>query len=83
MKGKMLNFEKLLRQTQDNQLHSTCGGSVYALENVLSFVNNNDDIAISSKAVIKNHLEQEIKKYKELKGSTDIGKTMNKIQELK
>ena len=83
MKGKMLNFEKLLRQTQDNQLHSTWGGSVYALENVLSFVNNNDDIAISSKTVIKNHLEQEIKRYKGLQGSIDIGKTMNKIQELK
>tara|TARA_R100001086_G_C11758081_1_gene237288 strand:- start:68 stop:310 length:243 start_codon:yes stop_codon:yes gene_type:complete len=72
-----------IRQTQDTHIHSTWGGSVYALENVLSFVNNNDDIAISSKAVIKNYLEQEIKRYKDLQGSTDIGKTMNKIQGLK
>ena len=62
------------------QLNSTWSGSVYALKDVLSYVDNNKDIAISSKVIIKNYLEEQIKKYQDLKDNTDIGKTLKGIE---
>ena len=76
----MIDFEKIIRQTQDTQLNSTWSGSVYALKEVLSYVDTKKDIAISSKVIIKNYLEQEIKKYQDLKDNTEIGKTLKGIE---
>ena len=77
--GKM-DFLKIAKQTQDMQLNSTWSGSVYALKDVLSYVDNNKDIAISSKVIIKNYLEEQIKKYKDLQQRTEIGKTLKGIE---
>ncbi len=77
--GKM-DFLKIAKHTQDMQLNSTWSGSVYALKDVLSYVDNNKDIAISSKVIIKNYLEEQIKKYQDLKDNTDIGKTLKGIE---
>tara|TARA_B100000424_G_scaffold267461_1_gene260415 strand:+ start:766 stop:1020 length:255 start_codon:yes stop_codon:yes gene_type:complete len=76
----MIDFEKMIKQTQDVQLNSTWSGSVYALKDVLSYVDTNKDIAISSKVIIKNYLEEQIKKYQNLKDNTDIGKTLKGIE---
>jgi len=43
------------------------------------FVNNNQDIAIKSKVIIKRHIENEIKRYQDLKNNTEIGKKLNEI----
>ena len=75
-----MDFLKIAKQTQDMQLNSTWSGSVYALKDVLSYVDNNKDIAISSKVIIKNYLEEQIKKYRDLKDNTDIGKTLKGIE---
>ena len=75
-----MDFLKIAKQTQDMQLNSTWSGSVYALKDVLSYVDNNKDIAISSKVIIKNYLEEQIKKYQDLKDNTDIGKTLKGIE---
>ena len=79
-KGGKMDFLKIAKQTQDTQLNSTWGGSVYALKDVLSYVDNNKDIAISSKVIIKNYLEEQIKKYQDLRENTDIGKTLKGIE---
>ena len=76
----MIDFEKMIKQTQDMQLNSTWSGSAYALKEVLSYVNTNKDIAISSKVIIKNYLEEQIKKYKDLQQRTEIGKTLKGIE---
>ena len=75
-----MDFKKIIRQTQDTQLNSTWSGSVYALKDVLSYVDNNKDIAISSKVIIKNYLEKQIKHYKDLQQRTEIGKTLKGIE---
>ena len=75
-----MDFEKMIRETQDMHLNSTWSGSVYALKSALNFVNHNDNIAISSKVIIKNYLEEQIKKYQNLKDNTDIGKTLKGIE---
>ena len=76
----MIDYEQLMKETQDIHLNSTWSGSVYALKEALSYVDNNKDIAISSKVIIKNYLEEQIKKYQNLKDNTDIGKTLKGIE---
>ena len=76
----MIDYEKMIRQTQDMQLNSSWSGSVYALRSALNFVNHNNNIAIASKIIIKKYLEQEIERYKELQGETEIGKTLKGIE---
>ena len=76
----MIDYEKIIKSNQDMQLNSTWSGSAYALKEVLSYVNTNKDIAISSKVIIKNYLEQQIKKYKDLQQRTEIGKTLKGIE---
>ena len=43
------------------------------------FVNNNQDIAIKSKVIIKRQIEDEIRRYTDLKNNTEIGKKLNEI----
>ena len=49
----MIDYEKMIRQTQDMQLNSTWSGSAYALKEALSYVDTNNDIAISSTKIRK------------------------------
>ena len=76
----MIDYEKMIRQTQDMQLNSTWSGSVYALKEALSYVDTNKDIAISSKVIIKKYLEKQIEHYKDLQQRTEIGKTLKGIE---
>ena len=76
----MIDYEKMIRQTQDMQLNSTWSGSVYALKEALSYVDTNKDIAISSKVIIKNYLEKQIEHYKDLQQRTEIVKTLKGIE---
>ena len=75
-----MDFEKMIRETQDMHLNSTWSGSVYALKEVLSYVDTNKDIAISSKVIIKKYLEKQIEHYKALQQRTEIGKTLKGIE---
>ena len=75
----MIDFEKLLHDTVDQNQNATWGGCIYALKDLLMFVNNNQDIAIKSKVIIKRQIEDEIKRYQDLKNNTEIGKKLNEI----
>ena len=75
-----MDYEKMIRQTQDMQLNSTWSGSIYALKESLSYVDTNKDIAISSKVIIKKYLEKQIEHYKDLQQRTEIGKTLKGIE---
>ena len=76
----MIDYEKIIKSNQDMQLNSTWSGSVYALKEVLSYVDTNKDIAISSKVIIKNYLEKQIEHYKNLQQRTEIGKTLKGME---
>tara|TARA_Y100000361_G_scaffold139320_1_gene142276 strand:+ start:88 stop:342 length:255 start_codon:yes stop_codon:yes gene_type:complete len=76
----MIDFEKMIKETQDMHLNSTWSGSVYALKEALSYVDTNKDIAISSKVIIKKYLEKQIEHYKDLQQRTEIGKTLKGIE---
>jgi len=75
----MTNFNDIARTIVDQNNNSTWTGSVYALKDLLMFVNNNQDIAIKSKVIIKRHIEDQIKHYTDLKNNTEIGKKLNEI----
>ncbi len=75
----MIDFEKLLHDTVDQNQNATWGGCIYALKDLLMFVNNNQDLDTKSKVIIKRHIENEIKRYQDLKNNTEIGKKLNEI----
>ena len=75
----MTNFNDIARTIVDQNNNSTWTGSVYALKDLLMFVNNNQVIDINSKVIIKRHIENEIKRYQDLKNNTEIGKKLNEI----
>jgi len=75
----MTNFNDIARTIVDQNNNSTWTGCIYALKDLLMFVNNNQDIAIKSKVIIKRHIENEIKRYQDLKNNTEIGKKLNEI----
>ena len=43
------------------------------------FINNNQDLDTKSKVIIKRQIEDEIKRYQDLKNNTEIGKKLNEI----
>jgi len=75
----MIDFEKLLHDTVDQNQNATWGGCVYALKDLLMFVNNNQDIGIKAKVIVKRQIENEIKHYEDLKNRTQTGKKLNEI----
>ena len=75
----MTNFNDIARTIVDQNNNSTWTGSVYALKDLLTFVNNNKDLDTKSKVIIKRHIEDEIKRYTDLKNNTEIGKKLNEI----
>jgi hypothetical protein len=75
----MTNFNDIARTIVDQNNNSTWTGCIYALKDLLMFVNNNQDIAIKSKVIIKRQIEDEIKRYQDLKSNTEIGKKLNEI----
>ena len=75
----MTNFNDIARTIVDQNNNSTWTGSVYALKDLLMFVNNNQDIGIKSKVIIKRQIEDEIKHYEDLKNRTQTGKKLNEI----
>ena len=75
----MTNFNDIARTIVDQNNNSTWTGSVYALKDLLMFVNNNQDLDTKSKIIIKRQIEDEIKRYQDLKNNTEIGKKLNEI----
>ena len=75
----MTNFNDIARTIVDQNNNSTWTGCIYALKDLLMFVNNNQDIAVKSKVIIKRQIEDEIKRYPDLKNNTEIGKKLNEI----
>ena len=75
----MTNFNDIARTIVDQNNNSTWTGSVYALKDLLMFINNNKDIDVKSKVIIKRQIEDEIKRYQDLKNNTEIGKKLNEI----
>ena len=75
----MINHGDLAKTIVDQNNNSTWTGCIYALKDLLMFVNNNQDLDTKSKVIIKRQIEDEIKRYQDLKNNTEIGKKLNEI----
>ena len=75
----MTNFNDIARTIVDQNNNSTWGGCIYALKDLLVFLNNNKDLDTKSKVIIKRQIEDEIKHYEDLKNRTQTGKKLNEI----
>ena len=75
----MINHGDLAKTIVDQNNNSTWTGCIYALKDLLTFVNNNQDLDTKSKVIIKRQIEDEIKRYQDLKNNTEIGKKLNEI----
>ena len=62
-----MDVGKLLKQTQDQSLYTNWQGGIFALEKI--------------KSMIVANINAEIFNLKNLSNSTDMGKTMNRIEE--
>ena len=71
----MIDFEKLLHDTVDQNQNATWSGCIYTLKDLLMFVNNNQDLDTKSKVIIKRQIEDEIKQRKAM---TFFGKINNR-----
>ena len=75
----MINHGDLAKTIVDQNNNSTWTGCIYALKDLLMFVNNNQDLDTKSKVIIKRQIEDEIKHYEDLKNRTQTGKKLNEI----
>ena len=75
----MTNFDNIAKTIVDQNNNSTWTGCIYALKDLLMFINNNQDLDTKSKVIIKRQIEDEIKRYQDLKNNTEIGKKLNEI----
>ena len=75
----MINHGDLAKSIVGHNHNATWSGSIYALKDLLMFVNNSQDIAVKSKVIIKRQIEDQIKHYTDLKNNTEIGKKLNEI----
>ena len=75
----MINHGDLAKTIVDQNNNSTWTGCIYALKDLLTFVNNNQDLDTKSKVIIKRQIEDQIKHYTDLKNNTEIGKKLNEI----
>ena len=75
----MINHGDLAKTIVDQNNNSTWTGCIYALKDLLMFINNNQDLDTKSKVIIKRQIEDQIKHYTDLKNNTEIGKKLNEI----
>ena len=82
-----MDFKKMLLDTTDQQNHARWTGSVYALEDIIKHMRNLLETEgctnKSFESDIAKHIAEEAKRYKELIQTTDIGKKMKDIEDIK
>ena len=79
-----MDLEKMLRNTTDRYNYNTWQGSLYALKELVKYIESvlNDDEPPKEVAMkITKHIVAEINKYEALIQSTDIGKKMKNLED--
>jgi hypothetical protein len=78
-----MDFKKMLLDTTDQQNHARWTGSMFALQDVIRHMKNLlETEGCTNKSFssdIAKYVGEEVKRYKELIQTTDMGKTMNRI----
>ena len=79
-----MDLEKMLRNTTDQYNYNTWQGSLYALKELVKYIESvlNDDEPPKEVAMkITKHIVAEINKYERLVRTTDVGKKMKNLED--
>ena len=86
-KGNKMDIKQMLLDTTDQQNHARWTGSMFALQDLIkhmdSLLKNNDVTFKSFSFELTKHLGSELKRYRELILTTDMGKKMKEIEDIK
>ena len=69
-----------LKIIQDTNMSCSFEGQKYMLKKIQNFVEDNEDIAVSSRSFIISFLNEKEKEIQELIDQTSIGKIMKKVK---
>ena len=82
-----MDFKKMLLDTTDQQNHARWTGSMFALQDIIRHMKNLlETEGCTNKSFasdIVKHVGEESKRYKELILTTDMGKKMEEIEDIK
>ena len=79
-----MDIERMLRDTTDQYNHATWQGSLYALKELVKYIESvlKDDEPPKEVALkITKHIVAEIHKYERLVRTTDVGKKMKNLED--
>ena len=77
----MSDLFELAKITQDNYMSGSYQGQQYMLKKIRDFVENNEDIAVSSRSFIVSFLNEKEKEIQELIDRTPIGKVLKGVKD--
>ena len=76
----MSDLFEMAKITQDTYMSGSHQGQQYMLKKIQNFVEDNEDIAVSSRAFIISFLNEKEKEVQELIDQTPVGKIMKKVE---
>ena len=76
----MSDLFELAKITQDTYMSGSHQGQQYMLKKIRDFVEDNENIAVSSRSFIVSFLNEKEKEIQELIDQTPVGKIMKKVE---
>ncbi len=76
----MSDLFEMAKITQDTYMSGSHQGQQYMLKKIQNFVEDNEDIAVSSRSFIISFLNEKEKEVQELIDQTPVGKIMKKVE---
>ena len=77
----MSDLFELAKITQDNYMSGSYQGQQYMLKKIRNFIEDNEDIAVSSRSFIVSFLNEKEKEIQELIDRTPIGKVLKGVKD--
>ena len=79
----MSDLFEMAKDIQDNYMSASFEGQKHMLKKIQDFVENNEDIAVSSRSFIVKFLNEKEKEIQELIDQTPSGKVLKRIRDEK
>ena len=76
----MSDLFEIAKITQETNMSGNFEGQKYMLKKIQNFVEDNEDIAVNSRAFIVSFLDEKEQEIQELIDQTPIGKIMKKVE---
>ena len=77
----MSDLFEMVKDIQDNYMSASFEGQKYMLKKIQDFVENNEDVAVSSRSFIVKFLNEKEKEIQELIDQTPSGKVLKRIRD--